>query len=172
MLEAHQDLVMTKDHPTDYRTMLLMAFIVVIVVNGLLIGWGWWLREQQPTAVLSELVVESRSTAVCPGDTLEYSFVLTVSRPAHVELKTSEQRLSRGERISFARLQEFTFVESTTLEIGRKWVVPKFYRQPLTGQDVPWEPGGYEQITDANVTGRSEISQIKVPFSIRSDCEG
>lgn len=162
----------TVEHPPrDFRTMLLMAFAVVFVVNGALIGWGYWLREQQGTTEMSEPVIENASTALCPGETLDYKFVLGVSRAAHIELKTSEQRLLAGERISFARLQEFTFTEPTTLEFVRHWVVPSYYRQPVTGQDAPWEPGHYQQITIANVVGRSEISEVKVGFSIRDNCQ-
>lgn len=158
-------------HPTrDFRMMALVAVVVVLVINSAFVGLGYWLRAQQPTVEMSEPEIESHTTALCPGNTLEYSFRLAVSSPAHVELKTSEQRLLQGERISFARLQEFTFTEPTTLEVGRKWIVPPFYRQPVTGQEVLWQPGKYEQITVANVVGRSEIAEIKVDFSIRPDC--
>lgn len=162
----------TAQHPPrDFRMLVLIAFVVVLVVNSALIGWGYWLREQQPTAEMSEPVIENQSTALCPNDTLEYSFRLAVSKPAHVELKTSVQKLTLGARISYARFQEFEFSEPTTLEIGRKWVVPSFYTEPVSGQDVPWEPGNYEQITVANVVGRSEVSEIKVPFEIKPNCE-
>lgn len=157
--------------PRDFRMTVLIVFAVVFLVNGLLIGWGFWLREQQPTVELSEPEISNLSTALCPGDTLSYKFRLATSQPAHVELKTSEQRLMVGERISFARVQEFTFLEASTLEVGRNWIVPSQYRQPVTGQDAPWMPGKYEQITVANVVGDSDVSEIKVPFQIKDSCE-
>lgn len=156
--------------PRNLVTNVIIAFVVVILVNSALIGWGYWLREQQGYVSISEPKIESNSTALCPGNVLDYSFVLGVSKEAHVELKTSVQRLTPGARISFARLQEFEFSEPTTLEFVRHWVVPPSYSEPVSGEEVPWAPGNYEQITVANVVGRSEIAEIRVPFSIRSDC--
>lgn len=156
--------------PRDFRAFILIAFAVVLFVNGTLIGWGYWLRAQQGYVTLSDPVVENTSTALCPGSVLDYTFVLGVSRPAHIELKTSVQKLTAGARISYARLQEFEFTEPTTLEVTRHWVVPPSYSEPVSGQEVPWAPGNYEQITVANVLGRSEVSEIRVPFSIKSSC--
>lgn len=152
--------------------LLLIAFGIVLLVNSTLIGWGWFLAATRATVELSEPVLESRSNALCPGETLDYRFVIGVSKAAHIELKTSERGMDPEARNRYVRLQELKFVESTTLEMVRHWNVPSQYVEPLTGQEVPWEPGRYEQITVANVVGRSEIAEIRVAFSIRDNCRG
>lgn len=162
--------LVTESRTRDYRPMLFIAVAVAVAVNGIVIGWAFWLSERRPEVELSPPVIESHSTALCPGNTLDYSFVLTVSRPAHVEVKTSEQKLIAGERISYARLQEFEFLEPTTMEFSRHWIVPPNYFDPVTGSAVMWEPGDYEQVTDANITGQSDVEKIRVRFSIRDDC--
>lgn len=160
----------TTERHVDLRVLIFIALIVVVVVQAILFGVFYILADRRPTVELSPPVMESKSTALCPGNTLDYKFQMGVSRPAHIELKTSVQHLVPGSRISYARLQEFTFNEPTTMEFGRKWVVPPTNWNAVSGQEEPWQPGQYQQITVANVVGRSEVSEIKVGFSIRTDC--
>lgn len=118
---------------------------------------------------LSEPVLMG-ATELCPGDTLDYSFLMAVSRDADVELKTSIQKIAPNTRISYARLQEFSFEQATTMEFIRHFVIPPTYTDPVTGTEVPWDPGPYEQITVANITGHSKTSEIHVPFTIKPNC--
>jgi hypothetical protein len=141
----------------------------VLLFNFLLLGAGVYRAFTIAHVELSEPVLMA-STDVCPGGTLDYSFVMGVSRDALVELKTSIRKVDPNARISYARLQEFSFEDATTLEFIRHYVIPPTYTDPVTGGEVPWEPGPYEQITIANVTGRSATSTITVPFTIRSSC--
>jgi hypothetical protein len=141
----------------------------VLVFNLLVIGLGTYRALTLAHVELSEPVLLA-ITDVCPGETLDYKFVMGVSRDADVELKTSIQKIAPNTRISYARLQEFGFEEATTMEFIRHFVIPPGYTDPVTGTEIPWEPGPYEQITVANITGRSEVSEIRVPFTIRNDC--
>lgn len=148
---------------------LILAAVSTLALNASVFGWAIYRASTMPTVVLSQPVIAG-PTALCPGETLDYSFIMSVSRAALVELKTSVQRLEPGTRISYARLQEFDFDEATDMNFVRHWVVPNGYADPVTGQEITWPPGDYAQITIANVAGRGDTSEIQVGFSIREDC--
>lgn len=162
---------MTKvGNPRDLRFFVLIAFIVVFVVNGALIGWGYYLAEQRPTVLLTGLQIEG-STDLCPGDRLSFRFTLTVTKPASIDLYTTVEHVSAGDNVSYTRLQRFELDKATEIEISRQWVLTPTYSDPATGNEIPWLPGSYIQRTSASVVGRSELSTVDVPFEIRSDCK-
>lgn len=161
-----------KTHPPrDYRWVLVVGTIIVLLVNVVILAWGIYAATHRPRVELSGLEMQG-PTDVCPGETLDYKFNMVVSNAALVELKTSVQRLDGVSRISYARLQEFEFEEAGNLIFIRHWVVPPTYTDPVSGTEVPWEPGDYEQRTIANVSGRSQLSEIDVGFTIRDNCIG
>lgn len=156
-------------HPQDYRAIIIIAVLVALAINGAVIGWAFWLAAQRADVTLSEPLLEGL-TALCPGETLDYRYTLSVSKAASIDLHTSVERVVPYDRVSYTRLQQFEFDEEAKLEIIRHWILPSTYLDPASGTEVAWEPGEYVQRTSANIVGRSEVSSIKVPFTIREGC--
>lgn len=160
----------TSKHPIDYRPFVLIAFLVALAVNGALISWALWLNAQRPQVELSEPIVEG-NTALCPGDTLDYRFTLSVSKKADVDLNTSVEATSAQNTASYTRFQRYTFDTQINLEIGRRWTLPPTYLDPVTGKQIAWQPGLYVQKTSADVIGgRDAPAKIEVPFEINASC--
>lgn len=156
-------------HPRDYRAIVIIALAVALAVNGAVIGWALWVAGQRADVSLSVPQLEG-VTDLCPGETLNYRFTLSVSKEASVDLYTSVQRIEPSDRVSYTRLQQFEFDKPTDLEVIRHWILPPTYQDPTSGTEVEWVPGDYIQRTTANVLGRSEPSAIEVPFSVRLSC--
>lgn len=155
--------------PRDFRMMLLMAFAVVLVVNGALIGWGWWLREQQAVVEIIDFK-EPYLSVLCPGQTMTYQFTLSVTEAGLVDVATSILSAA-SKRPSYVRLQQFIFDEPTEFVLVRHFVIPPTFTDPETGTEVPWQPGKYVQRTIANIEGYSRgASILEVPFEIKPDC--
>lgn len=155
-------------HPIDYRPIVLIALLVALSVNGALVGWAFWYAGQQPHVALSKPQVEP-DTALCPGDTLDYIFMLSVTKRASVDLYTTVD--GANEHISYTRLQQFQFDNPTDLEIKRHWTLPPTYLDTTSGTQVAWLPGQYIQRTTATVAnGRDEPATIEVPFVVKIDC--
>lgn len=168
----HVQGLVESDRQVTFANRLIYAIgAFVVCFNLAVVGWGAYRAATLPTVTLSDPQLLG-PTNLCPGETLDYTFVMVVSREALIELKTSVQKLQPDARISYARLQEFSFEEATKLEFVRHWVTPPTYSDPVSGTEVAWEPGPYEQITIANVAGRGKVSEIRVPFSIRESCRG
>jgi hypothetical protein len=156
--------------PRDYRTIAIIAFLVALSVNGAVIGWAFWLAAQRPDVGLSKPVVSSQ-TELCPGETLDYRFNLSVSKAASVDLYTSVERTVPTDRVSYTRLQQFTFNSATDLAITRNWVLPPTYLDPVSGMEIGWQPGEYVQRTSATIVGgRDDPVVIEVPFEVRLGC--
>lgn len=162
--------VATYHPPRDYRAIIIIALAVALAVNGAVIGWAYWVAAQRADVSLSVPQLEGE-TNLCPGETLNYRFTLSVSKAASVDLYTSVERIAPNDRVSYTRLQQFEFDKATDLEIIRHWILPPTYQDPTTGTEVEWLPGDYIQRTTANVLGRSEPSAIEVPFSVRITCQ-
>jgi hypothetical protein len=161
---------MKLDHPRDYRPIVLIAFAVALIVNGAVIGWAFWYGAQRPDVELTLLRVED-DTALCPGDTLDYEFVISVSKAASINLYTSEGNVSPHGVFSFTRLQQFDFDGKVDLKIVRNWTLESTYMDAIAGKEMPWLPGKYTQHTSAAVVGgRNSPSSINVPFSIKPKC--
>lgn len=154
----------------DYRVVVLIAFLAAITVNGLVIAWAFWYDAQRPGVELTLLSVEN-DTALCPGDTLDYDFVISVSKAASINLSTSEGNSEPNGIFSSTRLQQFDFDGKTDLRIPREWTLMPTYMDAVAGREREWPPGGYIQRTSATVVGgRASPSSIDVPFSVRADC--
>lgn len=160
----------TAQHPPrDFRVLVLIAFAVVLVVNGTLIGWGWWLAVQQPSVSITG-VSEPTNTVFCPGETITYQFTLSVTRAGLVDVATSILS-AESKRPSYVRLQQFVFDEPTEFVLVRHFVIPATFTDPATGMEVPWQPGKYVHRTIANIEGRSTGADIlEVPFVIKEGC--
>lgn len=159
----------TVEHPRDYRALVIIAILVTLTINAAVVGWAMWLGSQRADVELSEPLLAG-NTSLCPGETLDYRFTLTVSKPAAVDLYTSVERVQPFDRVSYTRLQQFSFDEESKLEIIRHWILPPTYLDPVSGAEVPWQPGEYVQRTSASILGRSEASRIEVLFTVREDC--
>lgn len=156
--------------PRDFRMWILITSTVVMLANAAVIGWAFYLGSQIPGVEIVNMQ-KPTVTDVCPGQTLDYSFTLAVSKPGIIQLVTSVQRINPPDRATDARFQEFIFKEPTNFAVGRHWVVPPFYHDPSKDLQVPWIPGDYIQRTIASAAGRSlGESIIEVPFSIREGC--
>lgn len=156
---------------TNYTPMIIIAALVALAINGALVGWAFWYSAQQPHVTLSKPAIDG-NTELCPGDTLNYSFTLAVTKKASVDLYTTVDRASSKDHVSYTRLQQFDFDDQTDLEIKRHWQLPPTYRDPASGIQITWTPGPYIQRTTASVAnGRDEPAKIEVPFVVKTSCE-
>lgn len=156
--------------PTNYTPIIIVAALVALAINGALVGWALWVNGQRPLVELSQPILESDST-LCPEQTLNYKFTLSVSKAADVDLNTSVESVSPHNTIAYSRFQRYSFDTQTALEIGRQWTLPVTFLDPSTGIQRPWLPGSYIQRTSANIIGgRDAPAEIEVPFVIPDDC--
>lgn len=161
----------TAHAPVNYTPIILIAALVAFAFNGALVGWALWVSAQRPLVTLNGLVLEG-STTICPEQTLNYKFTLSVSKAADVDLNTSVESISPHVTVSYSRFQRYSFDSETDLEIGRQWTLPITFANPNTGQQVSWQPGRYVQRTSANIIGGRDVpAEIEVPFVIPNDCE-
>ncbi len=160
----------TEHAPTNYTPIIIIAGLIALAINGALVGWAFWYAAQQPHVSLSKPHIEDNVT-LCPGDTLDYGFTLSVTKAADVDLYTTVDRALPPDHVSYTRLQQFNFDSQTDLEINRHWQLPPTYLDPVSGTQVAWLPGSYVQITRATVAnGRDEAAHIEVPFVVKTDC--
>lgn len=156
--------------PTNYTPMIVIAALVALIVNGALVGWILWVNAQRPLVTLSQPVFET-SRVICPGQTLDYKFVLAVSKEANVDLTTSVESLSPQTTVNYTRFQRYAFDAKARLEIGRQWLLPPTYLDPERGIQVSWRPGRYVQRTTANIVGgRDGPAEIRVQFTVPNGC--
>jgi hypothetical protein len=150
--------------------MLIIAALVALAINGAFVGWAIWINMQRPTVELTDLIVED-DTTICPDETLDYNFSLSVSRQADVDLNTSVESAEPHTTVAYSRFQRYSFDSQTTVEIGRQWSLPLTYLDPVTGRQRFWSPGEYVQIVSANVIGgRDTPTEVEIPFTIPPSC--
>ncbi len=153
-----------------YMSAIIFLALFVGLVNASAFGYALYRANSAATVDLSGFNPPT-DTDVCPGDTLNYSFTLSVSRDAVVDVSTSIQPLI-SIRPSYTRLQQFDFDKETSFELVRHYVIPPTYTDPASGVEVKWQPGKYVQRTIVYVNGRSEgEDELEVPFTILPDCE-
>ena len=165
----------TANHPRDYRAIIIIATLVALTVNGALVGWGYWISDRLGHVELTNLHVIG-DTKLCPGELLVYDFTMTVSQPATVDLSTTIERmdaiLKTVDSVSYTSVQQFRNYAPGKVTLRRNVYFGDTYTDPETGQQREWLPGDYRQRTTASVIGRSEFSELEVPFTVRRDCPG
>lgn len=156
-------------HANRYAAPIVVLTSLVLLVNALIFAWVIYIANTIPEVKLTNFQPPTEVN-LCPGEKLNYSFTLSVSRDALIDVSTSVQPVSSG-RPSYVRLQQFSFDRATSFELVRHWVVPPTYTDPASGQEVPWQAGKYIQRTIAYVNGRSSgADELEVPFTIRDVC--
>lgn len=156
--------------PRDSRFYLILALIVIVLSNVVVVVWISFLSARSPQIELSEAMVLSASE-LCPGETLDYSFVISTNKLVSVDLTYSVRPQSPQVQASQLNLEQITFDGPSTLTLIRHWTVPAFYDDPSQGF-VSWIPGAYVRRTAARVDGSSRIADsFEVDFQIREDCE-
>lgn len=160
---------MTKGLPHDSRFYLFIALIVIVLSNVVVVIWINFLTSRGPQIELSEATVLS-TTNLCPGETLDYSFIISTNKSVAVDLTYSVRPQSPQVQASQLNLEQITFDGPSTLTLIRHWIVPAFYDDPSQGF-VPWIPGAYVRRTAARVDGSSRVADsFEVSFEIRPDC--
>lgn len=148
---------------------VLAGTAVVIIANLVVLAWLYYFGQVSPNVHFEELTPPV-VTEVCPGDTLDYEFVIVTNRAATIDLGTSF-RPDGSRRSSVVRLQQFEFDAAVRFRLARQHVIPPLYDDPASGTGIPWTPGKYWQRTVVSVEGRGSGSDsIEVWFVIPERC--
>lgn len=153
----------------------LNGFIVIFSVMFLMSGITFWLyinpRSGQSVFVLSNLVVTG-PVDLCPGETLDFAFDVTVKEVGVYSLYMSSWKTEPPpSTIIFSEFQPFVIGSERSFSIIRKWKVPFTYKDPADSKDMPMVPGEYiRDISVVAVGKNTESTPLQVPFRIRNDC--
>lgn len=125
----------------------------------------------QSVFVLSDIRITG-PTNLCPGETLDFAFDVTVKEVGVYSLYMSTWKVDPPpSTIIFSELQPFVIGSERSFPIVRKWEVPFKYVDPADSKDMPMVPGEYIRDIDVVAVGKNtESTPLQVLFNIRSDC--
>lgn len=154
-----------------YFMFIVFAFMFLLVIGA--VNYFQILNPQagQSVFVLSDIRVTG-PTDLCPGETLDFTFDVTVKEVGVYSLYMSSWKTEPPpSTIIFSELQPFVIGSERSFPIVRKWKVPFTYEDPADSKDTPMVPGEYIRDISVVAIGRdTESTPLQVPFRIRSDC--
>lgn len=173
-LEAKHDLrkVAVEHQFTSYRSWFVFAVIVFSLTNTLLYYLFLNPRAGQPVLVTSDVRVTG-PTDLCPGQTLDFAFDVTVDEVGTYNLWMSTWKVDPPPSvIIFSETEPFVIGSKRNFPIARKWVVPQIYEDKADNEYKPFAPGSYFRDISITAEGRDTRNDpLQVKFTVRDDCQ-
>lgn len=156
----------------DYRRWFLIATAIMLAANTALFFLYLNPRAGQSLLVIGEIQVHG-DTDVCPGDYIDFSFEMDVSRPGVYELDLSVFRVSPPPSIAvFSERQTFVIGQPRTFVVNRHWQVPPLYHDEQTNETIEFIPGVYTRDIAVSTTSRNTLPSTQFfEFTIKDSCE-
>jgi hypothetical protein len=109
---------------------------------------------------------------LCPGETLDFEFDVTVLETGTYNLWMSTWKVEPPpSTIIFSEIQPFVIGSTRTFPIMRKWRVPTTYRDPADSEEKPMISGEYIRDISVTAEGRNTANDpLQILFRIRRDC--
>lgn len=146
---------------------------IVIVLAWVAISTFMFYMPQagQSVFVLSDIRVTG-PTNLCPGETLDFEFDVTVKEVGTYNLWMSTWKTDPPPAVViFSETQPFVVGSTRFFPIARKWLIPTSYNDPGDSVDKPLIPGTYFRDISVTAEGKNTNNDPKqVEFRIRSDC--
>lgn len=147
---------------------------IALILLGPVLTWFTFLYPQagQSVFVLSPVEVTGL-TALCPGETLDFNFNVTVLEVGTYNLWMSTWKTEPPpSTIIFSEIQPFVIGSVRSFPIVRKWKVPETYVDPADSADKPMISGEYIRDISVTAEGRNTSNEpLQIPFTIRKDCQ-
>lgn len=155
-----------------YRSNVIALIAFALVLS---LAWLWFAFNPVPlgrSVMMLDNPTVHGSAALCPGDTLRFSFVTTVHTPAVVDFDITTWGQDPRRIILQRPTQRMVMAEPQTWPVDWSFTVPETYINLRSGEVETWRPGVYR--LDAAITSVSQdtqVSMMTILFDIREDCE-
>lgn len=112
-------------------------------------------------------------TELCPGDTLDFEFDVSVEEVGTYNLWMSTWKVDPPpSTIIFSEFQPFVIGSPRHFLIPRKWKVPTNYVDPADSTEKPLLPGAYTRDISVTAEGRNTRNDpLLIAFNIKKDCK-
>lgn len=151
-------------HQTRPLFWVILVGLIVILANGVVFAYILYFQNMVAVITLDNLILPP-NIVVCPGDTINYSYQLHVSKRANVNVATSVEPAGSAYH-TFTPQQQFIFDGPVDFTRVLHYKVPPSFVNPLTGDSQMWQPGKYVQRVHANIEGMTTATELLVPFEI------
>lgn len=110
---------------------------------------------------------------LCPGETLDFEFDVTVKETGTYNLWMSTWKTEPPpSTIIFSEVQPFVIGSERSFPVTRKWLVPTIYEDPADSERKPMIPGTYIRDISVTAEGRNTSNRpLQVVFRIREGCK-
>lgn len=148
-----------------------LIFLAAILANVLIIFFYFGPSVAPSVFILSEIRMNG-PTDLCPGDTLDFEFDVTVKEEGTYNLFMSTWKVDPPpSTIIFSELQPFVIGSQRSFSIPREWKIPVVYEDPANNVRVPMLPGAYIRDISVTAEGRNTKNKpLQVFFNIKKDC--
>lgn len=161
-----------RDIERAYRKNFMVWVALFLVISA---AWLWFAFYPVPLGRAVMTLDTPRLTsaaALCPGETLAYSFVVAVAEPGIFEFDQSVWGLQPRRGVVFERPLRLAVAGAERWQVHWWWEVPDQYENPRTGEMTQWLPGDYEVVLGITSVSRDTVPSLaRVPFTIREGCE-
>ena len=157
----------------DRRSHFMLLATVILLALSI---WQSF-RDQQVSSALGRLIITASdvrplgSTAVCPGEIMQYQYTLHVGddNGATVEMDRTVWSLD-AEQTVFESIPTRRILRGPTEVVIENWRVE--LDQTTLRQLAPWAPGNYERrVSYRNTFQTTSSGQFAIEFRIRGDCD-
>lgn len=154
-----------------YRRIFLIALVMGVFVNAVLFFTAT--GPERPGKTLMELELSEPWVApvLCPGDTVDFNYIVHIRAPGVFHLDRSLWRVSPPMTLIFSRTEAGVYPAPIDFAARREWLIPSTVTSPENGKPMYLAPGRYEWRWAMSTSSRSTVPSILVvPFNIMSDC--
>jgi len=154
-----------------YALIIIVAFVFMTVIGGVNFFRS---LNPMPGQALFEIGIPviSGASELCPGETLDFIFEVSVEEAGVLVLDMSTWKVDPPPAtIIFSERDVMVISEARTFTITRQWQIPDRYPDPATNELVEWVPGAYTRDIAVSAQGlNTDPSTQAVPFMIKEDC--
>ena len=163
----------------DRRTHAINSILAILLAIILIwAAWAAWRNARQPKIEAITIVTDSvrvlSASDLCPGESLQIGYSVEIDGLGIVIFDDSIQH--RDYAVKFSNPRRVIVQGPVTFSMEYEWTIPP--RPDMMIDDKhKWAPGNYERFiaigaSNSYISRYVQPAILKIPFEIRSDCDG
>lgn len=159
-------------------TWVFVAFTLLFIASTYFVQRRIETRISEPLPAVAKIYLTSPMSPLdnpilCPGDTLQFSLLLDVTRATVADIDSVVRRSeSNALMIPSVTVRTIYDIEEN-VPLASSWIVPKRLPALFAEPERDWLPGQYRHvIAITNKSGNRDASVVSINFRIAENCKG
>lgn len=167
--ERRQDIKAGRREAGWRMGVIFVLFMVFVVVLDYIVAF--LPNPPSPSVVTIQNVRAIGPTALCPGDTLRFSYEITGNEQGVLDVDHAIWRRTPPQTVVFSTARRVILIEPINYQRADAFRLATDMVDPLSLQPIVWTEGEYEHRIAISTPSRNTTPAIvSLPFEIRSDC--